>query len=48
MVPDEPEPPTEVTRLLRELRSGSPDVESRLFELIYRELRRMAGARMQS
>ncbi|MFN0169212.1 MAG: ECF-type sigma factor, partial [Bryobacteraceae bacterium] len=42
------EPPTEVTRLLRELRSGSPDVESRLFELIYRELRRMAGARMQS
>jgi RNA polymerase sigma factor (TIGR02999 family) len=47
-MPPEPEHPTEVTLLLHRLQSGSPDVEGRLFELIYGELRRIAGARMQS
>lgn len=39
--------PSEVTLLLKRMRSGSPEVERRLFELIYGELRRIAGARMR-
>ena len=33
----------EVTRLLRAVESGEPDAEQRLYELVYAELRRMAG-----
>ena len=47
-MPGDSSRPTEVTLLLHRLRAGSPDVEGRLFELIYGELRRIAAARMQS
>ena len=39
---DSPETPSEVTQWLRELGSSSPQASSRLFELLYEELRRVA------
>ena len=47
-MPSEFHQPTELTLLLHQLRSGSSEVESRLFELIYGELRRIAAVRMQA
>jgi RNA polymerase sigma factor (TIGR02999 family) len=39
---------SEVTLLLRRFSLGEKEVESRLFDLIYAELRRIAAARMQA
>jgi len=36
--------PTEITILLRDWASGKPDASERLFEIVYPELRRIAGA----
>ena len=36
--------PGEITRLLRELRQGNKAAEGRLIPLVYKELRRIAGA----
>ncbi len=41
-----PEPAGDVTQLLRQLRAGQPDAADQLVPLIYRELRRIAGAQM--
>jgi RNA polymerase sigma-70 factor (ECF subfamily) len=42
-----PAPDGDVTLLLTELREGNQEAANRLMPLIYRELRRMAGAYMQ-
>lgn len=47
MTPMKP-PGGDVTELLRLLSSGDPDVRTKLFDLIYDELRRIAAARMKS
>lgn len=41
-----PEPAGDVTQLLREIRDGHPEAADQLVPLIYRELRRIAGAQM--
>ncbi len=40
--------PSEVTALLQSLRSCRPQAESRLYELLYSELRRIAAAQMRT
>lgn len=37
------EPPSDVTIVLRELRAGEPDAQTRLLSLVYDELRQMAA-----
>jgi len=47
MKPAEPTDPSEVTLWLRQLGAASPQASSRLFELLYDELRRMARAHLR-
>jgi len=42
-----PETDGDVTRLLRQLRGGGPEVSAQIVDLIYGELRRIAGAQMR-
>lgn len=38
---------TDITRLLAGFRDGNPEAEARLMELTYRELRKIAAARLR-
>jgi hypothetical protein len=42
-----PEAPGKITKLLIDMRNGSPEAEESLFAIVYRELRKVAARRLR-